>query len=72
MACNLIVILNLCSQDEVHLTAPCARLKPIDLNECILCQKKKRSEYLSSGEVGRSCLPKKRRVVTSEPLGSFN
>ena len=51
MACNLIVIINLCSQDEVHLTTPYARLKPIDL---ILCQKKKRSEYLSSGEVGRS------------------
>ena len=54
MACNLIEILNLCSQDEVHLTAFCARLKPIDLNECILCPKKKQSEYLSSSEVGQS------------------
>ncbi len=48
------IIINLCSQDEVHLTAPCAGLKPTNLNKCILCQKKKRSEYLSSGEVGRS------------------
>ena len=43
-------------QDEVRLTAPCATPKPIDLEECILCQKKKRSEYLSSGEIGRGCI----------------
>ncbi len=48
------IIINLCSQDEVHLTAPCAGLKPTNLNKCILCQKKKRSEFLSSGEVGWS------------------
>ncbi len=48
------IIINLCSQDEVHLTAPCAGLKPTNLNKCILCQKKKPSKYLSSGEVGRS------------------
>jgi hypothetical protein len=42
-------------QDEVPLTAPRAtpKPKPINLEECILCQKKKRSEYLSSGEIGR-------------------
>ena len=40
-------------QDEVHLIAPCATPKPIDLEECILCQKKRRSEYLSSGEIDR-------------------
>jgi hypothetical protein len=42
-------------QDEVPLTAPCAtpKPKPFNLEECILCQKKKRSEYLSSGEIGR-------------------
>ena len=43
-------------QDEVRLTAPCATPKPIDLEECIQCQKKKRSEYLSSGEIGRGCI----------------
>ena len=43
-------------QDEVRLTAPCATPKPIDLEEYILCQKKKRSEYLSSGEIGRGCI----------------
>jgi len=43
-------------QDEVQLTAPCAPPKAINLDECILCQKKKRSEYLSSGETGRSCI----------------
>ena len=43
-------------QDEVQLTAPCAAPKAINLDECILCQKKKRSEYLSSGETGRSCI----------------
>ena len=41
-------------QDEILLSAPCAIPKPINLEECILCQKKKRSEYLSSGEIGRS------------------
>ncbi len=39
-------------QDEVQLTAP----KSINLEECILCQRKKRSEYLSSGEIGRGCI----------------
>ena len=43
-------------QDEVRLTAPSATPKPINLEECILCQKKKRSEYLSSGEIGRGCI----------------
>ena len=43
-------------QDEVSLTAPCATPKPIDLDECILCQKKKISEYLSSGEICRGCI----------------
>ena len=43
-------------QDEVRLTAPCATPKAINLEECILCQKKKRSEYLSSGEIGRGCI----------------
>ena len=44
--------------DEVPLTAPCATPKPklIDLQECILCQKKKPSEYVSSGETGRSSI----------------
>ena len=40
----------------VPLAAPSATpkpIKPIDLEECILCQKKNRSEYLSSGEIGR-------------------
>ena len=40
-------------QDEVCLTAPCAKAQPINLEECILCQKKKQSEYLSGGEIGR-------------------
>ena len=40
-------------RDDVRLTAPCATPKPIDLEECILCQKKKR---LSSGEIGRGCI----------------
>ena len=39
-------------QEEVCLTAPVTP-KPIDLNKCILCQKRKQSEYLSSGEIGR-------------------
>ncbi|KAI4823606.1 hypothetical protein KUCAC02_012184 [Chaenocephalus aceratus] len=42
--------------DVVPLAAPSATpkpIKPIDLEECILCQKKNRSEYLSSGEIGR-------------------
>ena len=43
-------------QDKLRLTAPCATPKPIDLEKCILCQKKKRSEYLSSGEIGRGCI----------------
>ena len=43
-------------QDEVRLTAPCATPREINLEECILCQKKKRSEYLSSGEIGRGCI----------------
>ena len=42
--------------DEVRLTAPCATPKAINLEECILWQKKKRSEYLSSGEIGRGCI----------------
>lgn len=37
----------------VCLAAPCAAPKPINLDECILCQKKKRVEYLSSGENGK-------------------
>ena len=28
--------------------------KTINLDECILCQTKRRSEYLSSGEIGRA------------------
>ena len=37
-----------------EVTAPCAAFKPICLEECILYQKKKPSEYLSSGEIGRN------------------
>ena len=35
------------------LAGPCVSPKPIDLNKCILCQKRKQSEYHSSGEIGR-------------------
>ncbi|KAF3832800.1 hypothetical protein F7725_026465, partial [Dissostichus mawsoni] len=40
--------------DEVPLAA--CSTKPINLEECILCQKKKKSEYLSSGEIGRGVI----------------
>ena len=45
-------------QDKVPLTTHCAtsKSKPISLAECILCQKKKRSEYLSSGDTGRNVI----------------
>ncbi|KAF3854414.1 hypothetical protein F7725_022469 [Dissostichus mawsoni] len=44
----------LTKMDEVPLAA--CSTKPINLEECILCQKKKKSEYLSSGEIGRDVI----------------
>ena len=55
-------------QDEVRLTAPCAAPKAINLDECILCQKKKRSEYLSSGETGRSCIVSLAKQIESSDI----
>ena len=46
--------------------------KPIDLNKCILCQKRKQSEYLSSGGVILFHWPNKPSVMMLEPLGFFN
>ena len=57
-------------QDEVRLTAPCATPKPINLEECILCQK--RSD-LSTSPVVKLVgavlfrLPNKQRATTLEP-----
>ena len=49
----------ICFQDEVHL-AHCHTHNPgkviINLQECILCQRKLPSEYLSSGQAGRACI----------------
>ena len=35
---------------------PLVKSKSVNLEECILCQRKKRSEYLSSGDVGKGCI----------------
>ena len=49
----------ICFQDEVH-SAHCHMHNPgkviINLQECILCQRKLLSEYLSSGQAGRACI----------------
>ena len=35
---------------------PLIKSKSVNLEECILCQRKKRSEYLSSGDVSKGCI----------------
>ena len=59
-------------QDEVCLTAPCAALKlQINLEKCILCQKKKTSsEYLSSGEIGRRNIVSLAKIAENDPRAS--
>ena len=58
-------------QDEVCLTAPCATLKlQINIEKCILCQKKTSSEYLSSGEIGRSNIVSLAKIAENDPRAS--
>ena len=62
-----------CFQDEVPLTVCSTRkLTAVRLDDCILCQKTKLKEYLSSGEIGRAriiSLAKEMEVTMIEPTG---
>ena len=45
-------------------------LLQINLEKCILCQKKTSSEYLSSGEIGRSNIASLAKIAENDPRAS--